>query len=76
MNDTSPAMRSIYREMLMKRSAEERLIMGAQMFEVARNLALASFPKGLSPTEKRLALLQRFYPRMESASQIHDKGYP
>lgn len=61
-NDTSPDVKRIYREMLMRRTPADRLVMGARMFDAARALALASFPDGLSPAEKRHALLTRFYP--------------
>ncbi len=69
MNDTAGDVRRIYREMLMKRAPDERLMMGAHMFVAARALVLASFPEGLSTEEKRRALLERFYPEFAGSSE-------
>ena len=49
------------KEMLMSRSGEERLKMALQMFVVARDMALASFPPGLSEIETKRRLFERFY---------------
>ena len=61
MNDTSPEVIKIYREMLMSLSNEERLIRGAGMFDACRELALASLKEELSDTDKKIFLFQRFY---------------
>jgi len=42
MNDTSPEIASLMREMLMARSGAERVRMCCEMFDTARALALAS----------------------------------
>jgi len=45
----------------MARSGEERFIMGAQMFDSAREMVKASLPRDLSETERRRLLLKRIY---------------
>ena len=47
MNDTSPNIGAIFREHLLSRPGAERVVMGSRMFDVARTIALASFPPGL-----------------------------
>ena len=49
------------REKIMARSGEERFIMGAQMFDSAREMVKASLPRDLSETERRRLLLKRIY---------------
>lgn len=49
------------REKIMARSGEERFIMGAQMFDSAREMIKASLPKGLTGTEQRRLLFKRIY---------------
>ena len=61
MNDTSPSIGAIFREHLLSRSGLERVAMGSRMFEVARTIALASFPAGLSEIETKRRLCQRLY---------------
>lgn len=64
MNDTTPEIESIYRNMLMKKSGEERLVMGCSMFDTARKQALAGIAAkmpGLSEAETRKELFLRFY---------------
>jgi hypothetical protein len=61
MDDTSPRIAAMVRQMLLARSGAERLAMGSQMFEVARAMMLASFPPGLSDTEIKLRLCERLY---------------
>jgi len=46
---------------IMARSGEERLNMGAEMFESAREMIKASLPSGLSETEQRRLLFKRIY---------------
>ena len=45
----------------MARSAEDRLLMGAQMFDAAVTMAKASLPKNLSETEQKRQLFKRLY---------------
>lgn len=61
MTDTSPEIAELVRQKLMARSGEERFLMGVQMFEAARAMALASLPAGLSPEELKRQLFQRLY---------------
>jgi hypothetical protein len=59
-NDTVPGIERIFRELLMRRSGEERLRMGAEMFEAARAIVLASLPP-LGAPERRARLFLRLY---------------
>ena len=61
MTDTPPEIAQMVREMLLARSGEERLLMGAGMFEAAREMVLASFPESLSLAEKKRLLYKRIY---------------
>lgn len=61
MKDTSPEIERMVRERYLAMSPEERFLIGAQMFETARTIVLASFPPGLSPGEVRRRLCERFY---------------
>lgn len=61
MNDTAPDIAKIYSERLLARSGVERVAMGSRMFDVARTIALASFPSGLSELETKARLCERFY---------------
>jgi hypothetical protein len=61
MTDTPPAVERILRDKIMERSGEERFIMGAQMFDSAREMVKASLPSGLSKTEQRRQLFKRIY---------------
>jgi len=61
MNDTSPEMEARVRRMIMARSNEERFVMGALMFDAAREIILASMPRDLPEAEFRSALFERIY---------------
>jgi hypothetical protein len=61
MTDTPPEIERMLRDKLMARSGEERFIMGAQMFDSAREMVKASLPKDLSETEQRRRLFKRVY---------------
>jgi len=61
MNDTTPNITAIVRERLLSRSGAERVVMGSRMFDVARTIALASFPPGLSEIEIKGRLCERLY---------------
>jgi len=56
MTDTLPNVERMVREMLMARSGEERFVMGARMFDAAREMILASFPPGLTEAEREQRL--------------------
>lgn len=64
MNDTSPEVEQFVRERYREMDGERRFLIGMQMFETARTIALSSFPKGLSESEKRRQLCERFYPNL------------
>ena len=61
MNDTSPEIQKILHRQIMARSGEERMIMGAQTFEAARELVKASLLRGLSETEWKRQFNKRIY---------------
>ncbi len=61
MNDTLPDIEKKLHEMMMARSGAERLIMGALMFDAARDMVLASLPKDLPDDELKCALFERVY---------------
>lgn len=61
MTDTPPEIERIMRDKLMALSGEERFVMGARMFDSAREMVKASLPKGLSETERRRRLFKRIY---------------
>jgi len=61
MTDTPPEIERMVREKIMARSGEERFIMGAEMFDAALVMIHASFPPGLSETERKRRLFERLY---------------
>ena len=61
MTDTPPEVKKMVRDKIMARSGEERFIMGAQMFEAARVMVLASLSPGLSEAEQKRQLFGRIY---------------
>jgi hypothetical protein len=61
MTDTPPEIERMLRDKLMARSGEERFIMGAQMFDSAREMVKASLPQGLSTAQQRRELFKRLY---------------
>jgi hypothetical protein len=61
MNDTPPEIAALVRQKLLARSGAERLLMGAQMFDAARQMVLASLPKDLPEVELRRRIFQRIY---------------
>jgi hypothetical protein len=61
MNDTSTEVARFVRERYAGMSGATRVMMGADMFEMARAMALASFPPGLTERETRRRLCERFY---------------
>lgn len=64
MNDTSPEVASLFNELMMKKTGEERLRMGFSMFEMARKQVFASILNqnpNADPKEIRKQLFLRFY---------------
>lgn len=64
MKDTDPKVAKLYHEMLMRRSNEERFLMGCSMFQSAKEMVEASLrhqnPK-ISKKELRKQTFLRFY---------------
>jgi hypothetical protein len=60
-SDTLPEIEQMYRRQLMSRSGEDRFVMGALMFDAAREMVLASLPPGLTEAEVRYRLCERIY---------------
>jgi hypothetical protein len=71
MDDTAVEVRRYVRERYARLTGAERLLIGAQMFETARTLALASMPPGGSEQARRRRLCERFYGPVLAA-----KAYP
>lgn len=61
MNDTDPQIAELLRRRLLQRSGAERMLMGSRMFDVAKTMMLASFPKGLTEIEIKAHLCERLY---------------
>jgi hypothetical protein len=61
MTDTSPEIAEMVRARLMALSGAERVRIGAQMFDAARRLVLASLPPDLTETERKRRLFHRIY---------------
>jgi len=70
MTDTDPQTEAIYLQMLMAREPSERFRMGLQMCEMARSMVLASLPNELSPIERKVALLRRYYQNDFSEAEL------
>ena len=68
MNDTAQSVDQQFRAMLMEKSGAERMQMGSDMFEAARCMMLASFPKDLPLHEVRRLILARTYPHLTVAT--------
>ena len=65
--DTHPEVARMVARRYAALSAGERFMIGLEMFETARQLALASLPEDASDAECRRRLCQRFYP------ELHDR---
>lgn len=61
MTDTALETKRMLRAKIMARSGEERLVMGAQMFEAARAMVQASLQSGLPREEWRRQFFGRVY---------------
>jgi hypothetical protein len=61
MTDTPPEIAEMVRVRLMALPGATRFRMGAEMFDVARRMALASLPPGLTETERKQRLFHRLY---------------
>lgn len=61
MNDTTPEIEKMQFEMMMKKTANERIALACEMFMSARQLFLASLPKNLPVEEVKKQLYFRTY---------------
>ena len=61
MNDTTPEVARLVRELFSRKTGAERLAMAASMFETAQTMVLAFLPVGLPPGEIRRRLCERLY---------------
>lgn len=61
MTDTPPEIAEMVRSRIMAFSGAERMQMGAEMFEAARQMILASFPPDLTEIERKRRLYRRVY---------------
>ena len=61
MTDTPLEIEKMVHEKFMARTGEERFIMGAQMFDSAREMVKASLPRTLSDVARKRALFRRTY---------------
>ena len=64
MNDTSPLVESVFLEMMMRKSGQERLMMGFSMFEMARKQVVASIKRdnpNVGTKDIRREIFLRFY---------------
>lgn len=57
--------------MLMKKSGEERFLMGISLCETARKMVLASFPDNINEDEKHVKLLIRYYKNEFSTNEMN-----
>ena len=73
MTDTRPEIERLVREKLMARSGEERFVIGAQMFDAAREMICASFPAGLSDAEVKRRLYERVYGETLPPAVVREK---
>jgi hypothetical protein len=71
MKDTSDAMEQRYREMLMSRSGEERVLMAFAMFDFARAIMRGSLEKQFpDPVELKTQMFLRMYGQDFPAEQL------
>ena len=71
MNDTPPDVERLYRELLLRKSGEERMLMGFRMFDMARAFVKAGLGDLHGPgeaAELRVALFLRTYGQDFSAA--------
>jgi hypothetical protein len=61
MNDTTPQIQDLHRDLLMARSNEERFQMGVSMCQTARTIVWSSLPEDRTPTERHVQFFLRYY---------------
>lgn len=70
MSDTDPQTEALYARLLMERTPQERFLMGIRMCETARAAVLASLPAAGRESERKAALLHRYYGSDFSAAEL------
>jgi hypothetical protein len=73
MTDTSAEIALMVQQRYAAMSASERFMIGAQMFETARTIVLASLPPHLSERERRRQLCERLYGELADQAYGSDK---
>jgi hypothetical protein len=66
MNDTTPEIAALYRNLIMNKSGEERLLMGCSMYDAARQIvrsAIYNDRPGITEKEIKKEIFLRFYGR-------------
>ena len=61
MNDTSKEIEKIQFDLMLKMTPDQRIAMGCEMFEAAREAFLNSLPKDLSEEERKKRLYFKVY---------------
>ncbi len=64
MNDTHPDVAIRFRELMMRKSGEQRLLMGCSMYDAAKKIvrsAIYNSRPGITDTEMRREIFLRFY---------------
>ena len=61
MEDTTPRVKQLVREIAMSRSAGERILMCAEMYDEAKEFARIGMPEGLSHEEQEIFLFRRIH---------------
>lgn len=61
MEDTSTENRRLVHDIVMSRSAEERFLMCAEMYETAKELARIGMPRGLTAHEQEEYVFKRIH---------------
>ena len=61
MEDTPREIKQKFREIIMSKTEEERILMCAEMFDSAREIAVSTMPENLSQTEKQRYIYKKIY---------------
>ena len=61
MEDTTQAARRLAREIVMRKTVEQRILMCAEMYEEAKEFAKIGMPDGLSRGEREAFIFERLH---------------
>ncbi|OGJ87077.1 MAG: hypothetical protein A2268_15325 [Candidatus Raymondbacteria bacterium RifOxyA12_full_50_37] len=61
MDDTAPEVKELLRSLYLKKTGEERFLLGVSLCDFARRIVKASFPSGLTEADTRERLFRRYY---------------